>query len=105
MAEKRRFDLTFFERGHPSRPKIIASERRKVCARRSRLASAQALFGQPDRLVLSCKRSELRHDCRHRAVDGSLMMTTPLMRLVDKAQPFGLPGSGCLMPASPHCIV
>jgi hypothetical protein len=35
----------------PSRPKTISipSVRRKVCARRSRPASARGLFGQPDR--------------------------------------------------------
>src|SRR5262249_54900064 len=42
----------------PSRPKTISipSVRRKVCARRSRPASARALFGHPDRLVPTCGR-------------------------------------------------
>src|SRR5262249_50203497 len=44
----------------PSRPKTISilSVRRKLCARRSRPASARGLFGQPDRLAPICKRSD-----------------------------------------------
>jgi hypothetical protein len=44
----------------PSRSKTISfpSARRKVCARRSRPASARGLFGQPDRLAPTCKRSD-----------------------------------------------
>src|SRR5262249_58463975 len=42
----------------PSRPNTISipSVRRKLCARRSRPASARGLFGQPDRLAPICKR-------------------------------------------------
>jgi hypothetical protein len=44
----------------PSRPKTISipTVRRKVCARRSRPASARGLFGQLARLVPACKRSD-----------------------------------------------
>jgi hypothetical protein len=44
----------------PSRPKTITipTARRKVCARPSRPANARGLFGKPDRLAPTCRRSD-----------------------------------------------
>jgi|SRR6516164_7574192 len=66
----------------PSRPKAISipTVRKKVCARRSRPARARGLFGQPVRLVPTCKRSDALPVHCARSAMSSRTWTSMLLR-------------------------